>query len=192
MKLPGILLAVLLICAFWFGGVYNGLVNKQEAVNQAWAQVAATYQRRLDLIPNLVATVKGYAQHESATLLAVTNARAAAFQATPPTAPDNASQVKQFADAQANLTSALGKLQVVVESYPNLKANENFLALQSQLEGTENRITVARERFNQAAQDYNATIRRFPGSIVAKFTGFTIKPYFSAQPGAEIAPKVSF
>lgn len=192
-QILGVIIAILAISAVWMGVTYNGLVNKQEALSQSWGQVEATYQRRLDLIPNLVATVKGYAQHENATLVALTNARAAAFKTLGTATPDNAAQLKQFTDAQANLSSALGRLQVVVESYPNLKANENFLSLQSQLEGTENRITVARERFNEVAQDYNSAIRRFPANIVASFTGsFPSKAYFTAAPQAAEAPKVSF
>lgn len=192
-KIAGFVLTFVVLCAIWSGVTYNSLITKQENVSMAWSQVEATYQRRLDLIPNLVATVKGYAKHENATLTAVINARAAAFNSLGRVNPDNAEQMKEFNEVQANLTSALRGIHVVVESYPNLKANENFLSLQSQLEGTENRITVARERFNETAQDYNATVRRFPANLIAQFTGgFGTKSYFAAQAEAKEAPKVSF
>ena len=188
-----IVIVALIIVAVTFGGAYNGLVNKQEQVSQAWGQVQAVYQRRLDLIPNLVATVKGYAKHEQDTFIAVTKARAAASQTLNAGAPGNPAQFKKFTASQAALGSALSRLMVVVERYPNLKANENFLALQNQLEGTENRIAVARERFNDAVKMYNIAIRQLPGNFVAKiFGGFSVKSYFKAAQQAANAPKVQF
>jgi LemA protein len=191
-KTLGIIIAIVVLVGIWSVSSYNGLVNKQEAVSLAWGQVQTTYQRRLDLIPNLVATVKGYATHEQSTLVDVVNARAKATQNMPAQAPTDPQQLKQFVDAQAGLSGALSRLMVVVESYPNLKANENFLDLQSQLEGTENRIAVARERFNDAAKTYNVAVRSFPGNIMAAIAGFKEKPYFDAVPQAAEAPQVKF
>lgn len=188
-----IIVGIAVLLALWFGMTYNGLVTKQEQVSQSWGQVQATYQRRLDLIPNLVATVKGYAQHEKSTLLAVTNARAKAYQSLGSGTLSNPKQLKQFEASQAALSGALSHLMVVVERYPNLKASQNFLTLQTQLEGTENRINVARERFNDAVQIYNSSVRRFPGNIMAKFSGnFKEKIYFKAQQQAAQAPTVKF
>lgn len=184
----GIIIAILLIIGITFAMTYNGLVRKQVAVNNAWAQVQATYQRRLDLIPNLVATVKGYATHEKSTLVDVTKARAAAtnYSAATP------AQLAQVAKSQTALTAALSKLIVVVERYPDLKANQNFLALQDQLEGTENRINVARERYNNTVSVYNTSIRTFPGNLVASFGSFTVKPFYKADAAAAKAPVVKF
>ena len=187
------ILGIVVVLALWFGMTYNGLVSKQEHVSQAWGQVQATYQRRLDLIPNLVATVKGYAQHEKSTLLAVTEARSKAYQSLSSATLSNPQQFKRFEASQNALSGALSHLMVVVERYPNLKASQNFLTLQTQLEGTENRINVARERFNDAVQTYNASIRRFPGNVVAKIgSGFKEKVYFKAQEQAAEAPAVKF
>ena len=150
------------------------------------------YQRRADLVPNLVATVKGYAEHEQSTLEGVMNARAKATQITVDPANLDAESIKQYQEAQGELGAALNRLIAVSENYPDLKANENFLTLQAQLEGTENRIATERKKFNDVARDYNATIRKFPGNIVASMFGFDRKPYFEAAEGAEVAPKVEF
>ncbi len=173
---------------------YNSLVTKQEAVNTAWAQVQSVYQRRADLIPNLVNTVKGAANFEKSTLEAVIQARA---NATRPEINLNANELtpenlQKFQQAQAGISSSLGRLLAVAESYPELKANQNFLGLQAQLEGTENRITVERQSFNTVAQSYNTSRRMFPANIFAGLFGFQEKPYFEAQAGAEKAPTVQF
>lgn len=173
-------------------GSYNGMVTKEEAVTEKWAQVENVYQRRMDLIPNLVNTVKGYAAHEKETLEAVVNARAKATQTTIDPSKLNAESIKQFSAAQDGLSSALSKLMVVVERYPDLKANQNFLELQAQLEGTENRIAVERKKFNESAKDYNTYIRKFPKNIFASMFGFEKKDYFEANEGAEVAPTVEF
>ena len=173
-------------------GSYNGMVTKEEGVTEKWSQVENVYQRRADLIPNLVATVKGYAAHEKETLEGVVNARAKATQTTIDPSNLNAESIKQFSAAQDGLSSALSKLMVVVERYPDLKANQNFLELQAQLEGTENRITVERQKFNVAAKDYNTYIRKFPKNIYAGMFGFEKKDYFEAAQGADVAPTVEF
>jgi LemA protein len=177
----------------WGVGVNNELVRADQNVNEKWAQVQNVYQRRADLIPNLVETVKGFATQERTVLEEVTRARASAssIQATPELINDPAA-FKKFQDAQNQLTGALSRLLVTVERYPDLKSNQNFLALQSQLEGTENRITVERMRFNEAARDYNTRIRLFPASMVAAFRGFRDRAFFEAAPGSEQAPKVKF
>ncbi|RLD70094.1 MAG: LemA family protein, partial [Bacteroidetes bacterium] len=163
-----------------------------EKVNKQWSDVENVYQRRADLIPNLVATVKGYATHEKETLEGVINARAKATQTTIDAGNLTAENMAAFQQAQDGLSSALAKLMVVVERYPDLKANQNFLELQAQLEGTENRITVERRKFNEAARMYNTYIKLFPKNILANLFGFDAKPYFEAQAGAETAPKVEF
>ncbi len=176
-----------------FSGVYNNLVTKEEGVNSAWAQVENVYQRRLDLVPNLVETVKGYAAHEKETLQNVVNARSKVTQmGISPAIINDPAQLAKFQEAQTALTSALSRLLVVVEKYPDLKASQNFLMLQTQLEGTENRITVERRRFNEAAQDFNAFRRRFPNVIVANLIGFKNKAYFQADQDAKTAPQVKF
>ena len=174
-------------------GTYNSLVKEQQNVNQTWAQVENVYQRRADLIPNLVATVKGYAAHERETLEAVTASRAqvGSVKVTPDIL-NNPAEFQKYQQAQAGLTSALSRLMVVVERYPDLKANQNFLDLQSQLEGTENRITNERRRFNEAAQVYNTMVNQFPGRIFANLFGFKEKSYFQAAPGSDKAPVVDF
>ena len=172
--------------------LYNSLVKKQEAVESQWAQVENVYQRRADLIPNLVETVKGYAAHEEGTFTAVVDARAKATSITIDPSNITPEQLEQFQAAQDQLSGALSKLLAVKEAYPDLKANENFLALQSQLEGTENRITVERKKFNETAQEYNQSIRMFPRNIIANMFGFEKVAYFKAQAGAETAPKVQF
>lgn len=187
-----ILVVVLVIIIISMVGVYNGLVTKQENVNTAWSNVETQYQRRADLILNLVNTVKGYATHEQQTFTEVTNARARATQMTVDPANMTPEALAEYNQAQGELGSAIGRLLMIQENYPELKANQNFLELQSQLEGTENRINVARRDFNEAARDYNTTIRRFPRNIVASLFGFDAKPYFEASEGAERAPVVEF
>lgn len=188
-----VLLVFGLIISSWFIKVRNDLVALDENVNRQWSQVQNVYQRRLDLIPNLVETVKGYAQHEKDTFLQVTEARARAgsVQASSDVITDPEKFAK-FQQAQAQLSSALSRLLVVVEKYPELKANQNFLQLQSQLEGTENRIAVERRRFNDAAREYNVRVRQFPASLVAGMSGFRSKEYFKASDEAQTAPKVKF
>jgi LemA protein len=171
---------------------YNTMIEKQEAVTAQWSQVENVYQRRADLIPNLVATVKGYADFEQETLTAVIEARAKATSVTVDPTNLDASSLQQFQAAQDGLSSALSKLMVVVERYPELKANQNFLELQSQLEGTENRITVERKKYNETAQAYNTYIRKFPNNMIAGMFDFEKKAYFEADAGAEEAPKVEF
>lgn len=187
-----VVLCVLAIAALWGIKVYNDLVNQEEGVEAAWAQVENQYQRRADLVPNLVATVKGYAAHEQETLEGVVEARAKATQIT--IDPTNATpeQLAAYQAAQGELSQALGRLLAVAENYPDLKANENFRDLQSQLEGTENRIAIARQQFNDVARQYNQKVRRFPGNIIAGMFGFEKKPYFEAEEGAQKAPKVEF
>ncbi len=168
------------------------MVTGSEKVDAQWAQVENVYQRRADLIPNLVATVKGYASHEKETLEAVVNARAKATSTTIDAGNMNAAQLQQFQQAQDGLSSALSRLMVVVEKYPDLKANQNFLELQAQLEGTENRITVERMRFNEEARAFNTNIKKFPNNLLAGMFNFSEKAYFKAVQGAETAPKVEF
>ena len=187
-----VIVAVVLVLFFWIKGMYNSMVRMDETVSQAWAQVENVYQRRADLVPNLVATVKGYAEHESSTLEAVVEARAKATQATVDPSSLSEDELARFMSAQNELGTAIGRLLVSVESYPDLKANQNFLELQAQLEGTENRITVERQKFNEAARNYNVAIRRFPNNIFAGMFGFEKKGYFEASEGAEQAPVVSF
>lgn len=188
----GILAIIAVVLFFWGKNTYNGLVSKDEAVKSAWAQVENVYQRRADLIPNLVATVKGYAEHESSTLEAVVSARAKATSVN--VDPSNLSEedLARYQSAQSELSSALGRLIAVVENYPDLKANQNFLELQAQLEGTENRITVERQNFNSVAQEYNTAVRTFPANIIASLFKFNQKGYFKASEGADVAPKVEF
>ena len=187
-----VIVAVVLVLFFWIKGMYNSMVRMDEGVSSAWAQVENVYQRRADLVPNLVATVKGYAEHESSTLEAVVNARAKATQMTVDPSSLSEAEIAQYTAAQDELGAAIGRLLVSVERYPDLKANQNFLELQAQLEGTENRITVERQKFNEAARSYNVTIRRFPNNIFAGMFGFEKKGYFEASEGAEQAPVVSF
>ena len=171
---------------------YNALVEQEENVDKAWAEVDNQYQRRMDLIPNLVATVQGYVKHEEATLTSVVEARSKASSITLNANELSDEALANFQAAQDELSRGLGRLMAVAESYPDLKANENFMALQDQIEGTENRIAVARRNFNEAAQEYNANIRKFPTVIYAGWFGFEKKPYFKAQAGAETAPRVQF
>lgn len=187
-----VIVAVVLVLFFWVKGMYNSMVRMDEGVSSAWAQVENVYQRRADLVPNLVATVKGYAEHESSTLEAVVNARAKATQMTVDPSGLSEAEIARFTEAQDELGAAIGRLLVSVERYPDLKANQNFRDLQAQLEGTENRITVERQKFNEAARNYNVTIRKFPNNIFAGMFGFEKKGYFEASEGAEQAPVVSF
>lgn len=187
-----IIAVVVLAIYLWFKSGYNAMVEKQEAVQAQWAQVENVYQRRADLIPNLVATVKGYAQHEQGTLTDVIEARAKATGITIDPTDLDPEDIARFQAAQDQLSGALSRLLVSVEAYPELKANENFMALQAQLEGTENRITVERQKFNETAKDYNQYIRKFPRNIIASMFDFEKVGYFKAQAGAETAPKVEF
>lgn len=171
---------------------YNGLIAKDEAVATAWGNIQSQYQRRADLIPNLVSTVKGYAKHESETLENIMAARAKATQVTINSDNLTPEKLKQYQAAQGELSQALGRLMAVSENYPNLKANENFSELQAQLEGTENRINESRQIYNSAVQTYNVSVRRFPANIVAGMFGFDKKNQFEAEAGAEKAPKVEF
>ena len=187
-----VVLVILAILVVWGIKAYNSMVKQREAVNTAWSNVENTYQRRADLIPNLVSTVKGYAKHEQSTLEGVVEARAKATQIKVDPANLDEASLKKFNDAQGELGSALGKLLMIQENYPNLKANENFLELQSQLEGTENRINVARSNFNDTAKNYNTYLQKFPNNVISGLFGFKTKPYFEASAGAETAPKVVF
>ena len=184
--------AVLAGLFFWFQGNYNNMVKMDEGVQAAWSQVENVYQRRADLIPNLVATVKGYAAHEQETLEGVISARSKATQITVDAENLTPDELAKYQKAQGELGAALGKLLAITENYPELKANENFLSLQSQLEGTENRIAVERKKYNETARNYNTEIRQFPKNIVAGMFGFEKKPYFEAQEGAQQAPVVAF
>lgn len=193
----GLLIAVgvLVIIAalfMWGMGSYNGMVTGEEQVEKTWSDVENQYQRRADLIPNLVNTVKGYATHESSTLENVIAARAKATSTTIDVNNLDEASLRKYQAAQGELSQALGRLLAVTENYPDLKANQNFLELQAQLEGTENRIAVARERYNEEARSFNVLIRHFPGVIVAGLAGFDKKPYFEAEAGASSAPKVEF
>ena len=187
-----IVLGIVAVVLIWGVGAYNGLVTKDEKVSAAWANVETVYQRRADLIPNLVSTVKGYASHEESTLKEVVEARAKATSINLSLEDLSPEKLAEYQEAQSAVTSALGRLIAVSENYPDLKANQNFLELQAQLEGTENRITVARKQFNDATQDYNVTVRKFPANLVAMIFGFDQKAYFEADAAASAAPKVEF
>lgn len=189
-----LLIIILILVGLGVGiaGTYNGLIQSKQAVDSAWAQVQNVYQRRLDLIPNLVATVKGYAAHEKSTFVDVTNARAAASKPVSADVLNDPQQFAAFQAAQGQVSAALSRLLVTVERYPDLKANQNFLALQAQLEGTENRIAVERQRFNETVQAYNNKVITFPTNIIAGMFGFKTKAYFESDPGAAKAPVVSF
>jgi len=196
MKKSWIIIIVIAVVAIFIyssvKGTYNNMVAMDEAVVSQWAQVENVYQRRADLIPNLVNTVKGYAAHEQETLTGVIEARSKATSTTIDPSNLNAESIQAFQQAQGGLSSALSKLMVVVERYPDLKANQNFLELQSQLEGTENRITVERQKFNNSAQGFNTYIKQFPKNIYANVFDFETKAYFKAQENANEAPKVEF
>ena len=187
-----ITIVVIVLVALWGISSYNGLVGMDENVSNKWANVETQYQRRSDLIPNLVNTVKGYAKHESQTLEAVMAARSQATQVKIDPSNCTPQQLAAYQKAQGDVTTALGKLLAITENYPDLKANQNFLELQSQLEGTENRINVARKDFNDSAKKYNTSLRRFPRNIIASMFGFEKRNYFEAEAGAEKAPKVEF
>ena len=189
----GVIVLVVLGGIGWAVGVNNDLVARDQDVKEKWAQVQNVYQRRADLVPNLVETVKGFAAQERTVLDEVTRARAsvAGIKATPELLNDPQA-LQKFQQAQSELGGALSRLLVVVERYPDLKSNQNFLALQSQLEGTENRIAVERRRFNESVREYNTRLRLFPGSLVASFTGFRDKAFFEAAPGSEAVPRVKF
>ncbi len=194
MKSSGMkILTLSVLCALCFaltGCGYNNMVSQREAVDSQWANVESQYQRRSDLIPNLVNTVQGYAQHEASVLTAVTEARTQASSITVNT--DDPEAFEKYVEAQAQLSSSLSRLLAVAEAYPDLKANENFLDLQSQLEGTENRIATERNRYNDVVRTYNTTIQKFPGLITAKIFGFKEKSYFKADSSASVAPVVQF
>ena len=183
---------ILVLVVLWAIGGYNGMVKMDEQVQNSWANVETQYQRRADLIPNLVSTVKGYAKHEQQTLEDVVKARSEATQLKVDAENLTPEKLAAFQKAQSGVSSALGRLLAVAENYPDLKANQNFLELQSQLEGTENRITVARKDFNDTAKSYNQAIRQFPKNILAGLFGFEKKSYFEAEAGSEKAPKVEF
>ena len=184
----GALLLLVVVCV----STYNGLVSKEESVSEKWGAVESVYQRRADLIPNLVNTVKGYAAHEQSTLQEVTEARSRATSINIDPATATPEQMEAWMKAQEELSSALGRLIAISENYPDLKASQNFLALQSQLEGTENRISVERQNYNAVVKEYNVAVRRFPSNIIASMFGFEKKTMFEAQAGAEVAPVVQF
>ena len=189
----GVVALAVILAVGWFVSVGNDLVAREQAVLEAWAQVQNVYQRRADLIPNLVETVKGFAAQERTVLEEVTRARAsvAGMQVTPEVLRDPEA-LRKFQEAQAQLGGALGRLLAVVERYPELKSNQNFLALQSQLEGTENRIAIERRRYNEAVREYNTAIRRFPASVVASLRGFRERLFFEATPGSQAPPPIKF
>jgi LemA protein len=188
------IVAIVVVLGFWVAGSYNGLVTRQQATDAQWAQVQNVYQRRADLVPNLVSTVSGAANFEKSTLIAVTNARASVGKVQLPagTAPTDPAQLAAFEQAQGQLGSALSRLLVVSERYPDINATAGFVDLQAQLEGTENRISVERGKFNDAVRDYDTAIRRFPAVILAGMMGFAPRPYFTSTPGSETPPKVQF
>ncbi len=187
-----IVVVVVLGIFFWLKGTYNGLVERSQAVGAQWANVENQYQRRADLIPNLVNTVKGYAAHEKSTLEGVVDARAKATQMQVSFDNLNEQTLAKYAQAQGELSSALSRLMAISEAYPDLKANQNFRDLQTQLEGTENRIATERRRFNEMVQSYNVYVQQFPRNLIAGMFGFTPKSFFAAEAGAEKAPEVQF
>src|SRR6266496_1957103 len=189
-----IVLFIVFVIGLFFWGTYNRLVTLDQNVNKKWGDVQTVYQRRADLIPNLVNTVQGAANFEKSTIVEVTNARASVGQVKvdPNKAPTDSAQIQQFQAAQGQLSNALSRLLVVVERYPELKANQSFLGLQAQLEGTENRISVERGNFNTAVQNYNTTVRSFPTNLIAGMLGFAPRPFFTAREGAERPPPVQF
>ena len=189
MKKTGIIIAIVVgVVLLWGIGAYNGLVKKQEAVTKAWSQVENVYQRRADLVPNLVALVKNYAEYEQGTILAVTEARAKAASTTVNIENYTEGDLQNFEHSQEALGQSMNRLLVAVENYPDLKASENYLTLQAQLAGCENRILTERQRFNETAKAYNQSIRRFPSNVIANLFGFEKRPYFEAEVGADKAP----
>jgi LemA protein len=190
--LPLILIGLVVVLLFSMCGSYNGAVAKEENVKKAWSQVENQYQRRADLIPNLVNTVKGYATFEQQTLTAVVQARASATQVKLDPNDLTPENIQRYEQAQQGLSGALGKLLSITENYPDLKANQSFLGLQQQLEGTENRISVERKNFNEAVNDYNSSIRRFPTNLLVGMFGFSPKGYFQSTAGSDRAPEVKF
>ncbi len=184
--------SIALLFVWWLSSSYNRLVSKNEEANAAWQNVESDYQRRLDLIPNLVSTVKGYADFEKSTLEAVVQARAQATQVKLDASNLNKESLQKFQEAQGVVSSSLSRLLVTVEQYPNLKANQNFLELQAELTGTENRIKVSRNNFNEAVKNYNLSVKSFPTNIMASMFGFQARAYFESDAGAEKAPKVEF
>lgn len=185
-------IVIIAVIAIWAVSAYNGLVKADEAVSTAWSNVENQYQRRADLIPNLVNTVKGYAAHENETLMAVTNARSQATAVSVNAEDLTAESLQKYQKAQGEVGAALGRLLAISESYPDLKANENFRELQAQLEGTENRISVERRNFNDAVRSFNTSIRTFPRNLIASMSGFEKRPYFEAAEGTSTAPEVQF
>ncbi len=190
MKKTGIIIAIVVgVVLLWGIGAYNGLVNKQEAVTKAWSQVENVYQRRADLVPNLVAVVKNYAEYEQGTILALAEARAKAAATTVNIENYTEGDLQNFENTQDALGQSVNRLLVAVENYPDLKANEEFLTLQAQLAGCENRILTERQRFNEAAKVYNASLRKFPNNLISNMFGFEKRPYFEAEAGAEQVPE---
>lgn len=187
-----IIIAVIAIVTIWAISGYNGMVNKEETVSNAWANVEAAYQRRADLIPQLVNTVKGYANHEKSTLDAVVSARTKATQMTVDVGELTEENIQKYQEAQGEVGAAIGRLLAITESYPELKANENFSELQAQLEGTENRINEVRKNYNASVKEYNVSVRKFPNNILAGMFGFERKAEFKAEEGASKAPEVNF
>lgn len=187
-----IIIAVIAIVAIWAISGYNGMVNKEETVSNAWANVEAAYQRRADLIPQLVNTVKGYANHEKSTLDAVVSARTKATQMTVDVGELTEENIQKYQEAQGEVGAAIGRLLAITENYPELKANENFSELQAQLEGTENRINEVRKNYNASVKEYNVSVRKFPNNILAGMFGFERKAEFKAEEGASKAPEVNF
>lgn len=187
-----IVIAILAVVVIWAISAYNGMVTLEESVSKAWSDVETTYQRRADLIPNLVNTVKGYATHESNTFQEVAAVRAKATQMTIPAEELTEENMRKFSQTMGEMNSALSRLIAISESYPELKASENFSELQAQIEGTENRINEARKKYNASVKEYNIAVRRFPGNIIAGIFGFHKKAEFKSNEGAEIAPEVSF
>ena len=191
-KSNSIIIAVIAIVTIWAISGYNGMVNKEETVSNAWANVEAAYQRRADLIPQLVNTVKGYANHEKSTLDAVVSARTKATQMTVDVGELTEENIQKYQEAQGEVGAAIGRLLAITESYPELKANENFSELQAQLEGTENRINEVRKNYNASVKEYNVSVRKFPNNILAGMFGFERKAEFKAEEGASKAPEVNF
>ena len=187
-----IVIAILAVVVIWAISAYNGMVTLEESVSKAWSDVETTYQRRADLIPNLVNTVKGYATHESNTFQEVATVRAKATQMTIPAEELTEENMRKFSQTMGEMNSALSRLIAISESYPELKASENFSELQAQIEGTENRINEARKKYNASVKDYNIAVRRYPGNIIAGIFGFHKKAEFKSNEGGEIAPEVSF